>query len=134
MASTGATLLTPEFQRELKQTLDKRFRLTPVEVWQSCLELCFNYSVAPKSDVMTPTLLLVSAVSRVGLVLSHHRLHTNGLKMYRAGADLSQLTNAVAIELKTFGNRRECRIKKNEELMERCNGLIALVRWQRALS
>ena len=83
---------------------------------------------------MTPTLLLVSAVSRVGLVLSHHRLHTNGLKMYRAGADLSQLTNAVAIELKTFGTRREYHIKKNEELMERCHGLIALVRWHRTLS
>ena len=106
MASTGATLLTPEFQRKFKQMLDTRFRLTPNEVWQCCLELCFNYSAAPKSDVMTPTLLLVSAESRVGLLLSHHRLHTNGLKMYRAGADLSQLTNAVAIELNVWQPQR----------------------------
>ena len=55
-------------------------------------------------------------------MLSPHRMHTNGLKMYRAGADLSELTNAVAIELKTSGKHKELHIKKNEELVERSNG------------
>jgi len=84
MASTGATLLTPEFQRKFKQMLDTRFRLTPNEVWQGCLELCFNYLVARKSDVLAPTLFFVLAANRGGLMLSPHRMHANGLKMYRA--------------------------------------------------
>ncbi len=119
-------LLTPAFCDEFRTMLNKRFMLTPNEVFRGCMDIAIKHKVA-KTEVLHASLFLTHMVNRGGLMLSPARAHKNGLKVHRAGADLSQLQNAYAIELSPSGNHRLMNIQKNKDLIARSKGLLAPV-------
>ena len=60
-------------------------------------------------------------------MLSVHNAHANAATIVKVGADRSQLSNAVCIELATEGHAREINIQKNKTLVARAKGKLAPV-------
>ena len=56
--------------------------------------------------------MLVHYKNRNGLMLIVHNVHDNAATVHNVGADRSQLSNAVCIELATEGHHREINIQK----------------------
>ncbi len=120
-------LLTPEFCADFEKVLNARFRMSPNEVFQNCMDILWKHKVCYKSDVLKCTLFLTHMVNRGGLMLSPHRAHQNGLKIHKAGADKTQLVNAYAIELAPSGQHRILNIQKNADLIHRSHELLAQI-------
>ena len=69
--------------------------------------------------------MLVHYKNRNGLMLSVHNVHANAATVHKVGADRSQLSTAVCIELATEGHNREINIQKNRALVARANSKLA---------
>ena len=51
-------------------------------------------------------------------MLSPHNSHRNAGKIHKVGADMKQLSNALAMELALDGEERDANIKANEPLVQ----------------
>ena len=60
-------------------------------------------------------------------MLSPHNAHSNFLKIKMVGADMTQLTNAVAIELAQAGAAREEQFIANARLVKSADGLLPAI-------
>ena len=119
--------LSPAFCADFEKILDKRFRLSPNEVFYSCMDVLKAHSVCKYEDSLAPTLFLCHWVNRGTLMLNPKRMHGNGKKIHLGGADLSQLVNSYCIELALSGEHRKLNLQKNADLVKRAKGLIAVI-------
>ncbi len=119
--------LSPAFCADFEKILDKRFRLSPNEVFHNCMDVLKAHSVCKYEDSLAPTLFLCHWVNRGTLMLNPKRMHGNGKKIHLGGADLSQLVNSYCIELALSGEHRKLNLQKNADLVKRAKGLIASI-------
>ena len=98
--------------------------LAPMEVYNNCMEVLKDHQLSYTAK-LTANLLLTHAKNRGGLMLSSHRVHTNGAVIHAGGADRNSIVNAVAMEMAPSGPQREYNISKNTALIERSGDLLA---------
>ena len=122
MASTITTEFRAEFQKLLKQ--EKTIPLN--ELLMNLLTCMEKHGLLDEREIGASK-MLVHYKNRNGLMLSVHNVHANAATIHKVGADRSQLTNAVCIELATEGHNREINIQKNRALVARAKGKLAPV-------
>ncbi len=114
--------LSAAFCADFEEILDKRFRLSPNEVFHNCMDVLKAHSVCKYEDSLAPTLFLCHWVNRGTLMLNPQRMHSNGKKIHLGGADLSQLVNSYCIELALSGEHRKLNLQKNCRLGQEGEG------------
>ena len=95
------------------------------EHFQSLMACLRSHNLAYSIDKVAPKHFLTHPKNRGGLMLSPHNVHRNAARIHQAGADRSQLTNAVCIEIAPSGNMRDEQLSKNRALIDRSAGLLA---------
>jgi len=124
MASKYSAAFTKEFTEILAKVTDA----TANEVLQEALACLKKYKHTYVLEHVLPKYFLTHKSNRGGLMLSPRNAHRNAARIRRVGADLKQLTNAVAMELAPSGTlSREAQVEANMDLIRRSDGLLAEV-------
>jgi hypothetical protein len=117
---------TSEFTEEFKTILESSDK-TANEVLQAALKCLKKWKHCYTINQVLPKFFLTHSSNRGGLLLSPYNAHRNAARIDRGGADIKQLTNAIAMELAPHGRKRDSEIKANLDLIKRSNGLLAEV-------
>ena len=123
--SKEAMSFSKEFVKEFEGFLNKK-KGKPNEVLKGCLDVLHAHHISYEVEKLNPKLILPHKFNRGGLMLSHHNVHSNAVKIAKAGARLDALSNALAFEIGE-GAQRQAHIDKNIKLVKRADGLIAAV-------
>ena len=111
-----ASEITTEF-RAVFQKLLKQEKAIPYNELLMNLFTCLEKHTLLGEREICASKMLVHYKNRNGLMLSVHNAHANAATIHRVGADRSQLSNAVCIELATEGPNREINIQKKHLLL-----------------
>jgi hypothetical protein len=120
-----ASRMTSEFKAEFNSVLVQT-KLPANELYQLSMKVLAKHKLTYTTKAQCKY-FLVHKANRGGLMLSPHNVHRNASNIQKVGADLKQLTNAVAIELAPSGPNRTEQIAANRLLGERAGGLLANV-------
>ena len=118
--------LTTEFRQDFQMMLKQESAVPYNELLQNLLFCLEKHKLLDERE-MCASKMLVHHKNRNGLMLSVHNAHANAATIVKVGADRSQLSNAVCIELATEGHAREINIQKNKTLVARAKGKLAPV-------
>ena len=120
-----ASRLTPEFKAEFSIVL-KQEKLPVNDLFHLCMEVIKKHKLSYTTKAECKY-FLVHKANRGGLMPSPHNVHRNASNIQKVGADIKQLTNAVATELAPSGAHRADQLNANRLLVERADGLLANV-------
>ena len=118
--------LTTEFRQDFQMMLKQENAIPYNELLMNLLICLERHKLRDERDICASK-MLVHHKNRNGLMLSVHNAHANAATIVKVGADRSQLSNAVCIELATEGHAREINIQKNKTLVARAKGKLAPV-------
>ena len=96
--------LSKEFCAQFQAALAQQAHKPVNEVYQECMKIMWAHKI-PRKEIAHPNVFLVHKENRGKLMLSPHNAHRNFLSIKMVGADMTQLTNAVAIELAQAGQQ-----------------------------
>ena len=125
MNAKECSALTPQFCSAFEESLHKRFKLSPNETLQACIETLKTHNLCKFETPLSPTLFLCHRLNRGSLMLNYQRVHLNAKTIHFGGADANQLGNSYCIELSLSGDHRRMNLLKNRDLVKRSGGLIA---------
>ena len=117
------------FRAEFAECLKDR-SMAPNEHFASLTYILKKHGHCYTVPRVEPKCFLTHVKNRGGLLLSPHNSHHNAALIKAAGADLSQLSNAWAVEIAPSGANRQKVLEKNKEVIRRANGLLAEVTGQ----
>ena len=115
--------LTDGFRADFTAALALQGKKPTNEVYQECMKVLKDHKVSYTVDAK-PAYFLVHKENRGRLMLSPHNAHRNCLSIHKVGADMSQLINAVAMELPAAGRARDEQFIANERLVKAADGLL----------
>ena len=115
--------LTDGFHADFTAALALQGKKPTNEVFQECMKVLKDHKVS-YTVVAKPACFLVHKENRGRLMLSPHNAHRNCLSIHKVGADMTQLTNAVAMELPAAGRARDEQFIANERLVKAADGLL----------
>ena len=115
--------LTDGFQADFTAALALQGKKPTNEVFQECMKVLKDHKVS-YTVVAKPACFLVHKENRGRLMLSPHNAHRNCLSIHKVGADMTQLINAVAMELPASGRWRNEQFSANERLVKAAAGLL----------
>ena len=118
--------LSTEFQAQFQAALAQQGHKPVNEVYQECMKIMWHHKI-PRKEIAHPNVFLVHKENRGKLMLSPHNAHRNFLSIKMVGADMTQLTNAVAIELAQAGAARDQQFKANARLVKSADGLLPAI-------
>ena len=115
--------LTDGFRAEFTAALALQGKKPTNEVYQECMKVLKDHKVSYIVDAK-PAYFLVHKENRGRLMLSPHNAHRNCLSIHKVGADMTQLINAVAMELPAAGRARDEQFIANARLVKSAAGLL----------
>ena len=115
--------LTDGFRADFTAALALQGKKPTNEVYQECMKVLKDHKVSYTVDAK-PAYFLVHKENRGRLMLSPHNAHRNCLSIHKVGADMTQLINAVAMELPAAGRARDEQFIANERLVKAADGLL----------
>ena len=118
--------LSTEFQAQFQAALAQQGHKPVNEVYQECMKIMWHHKI-PRKEIAHPNVFLLHKDNIEDLVLSPHNAHWNFLSIQRYGKDMTQLTNAVAIELAQAGAAREEQFIANARLVKSVDGLLPAI-------
>ena len=118
--------LTTQFRQDFQMMLKQENAIPYNELLMNLLICLEKHTLLDEREICASK-MLVHHKNRNGLMLSVHNAHANAATIVKVGADRSQLSNAVCIELATEGHAREINIQKNKALVARAKGKLAPV-------
>ncbi len=119
--------LPKAFCAEFKELLVEPAVLAPNEILQKCMLCLAKHNQSYVLQSVLCKYFLVHEENRGKLMLSPHNVHRNAVRIHLVGGGMTQLTNAVCIELAPSGARREKQLVANKKLVDRAGGLLAEV-------
>ena len=126
MAESQISVMGKEFTEEFSRLLSLKHK-APNDHLALLMDCLRRHKLVYRAERVNPNLFLAHKNNRGGLLLSPHSVHRNAAKISAAGANMKNLSNAVAMELASQGALRAEHIKKNEELIKRAGGLLASI-------
>ena len=126
MADAQISVISKEFTEEFPRLLALKHK-APNDHLALLMDCLRRHKLVYRAERVNPNLFLAHKNNRGGLLLSPHSVHRNAAKISAAGANMKNLSNAVAMELASQGALRAEHIKKNEELIKRAGGLLASI-------
>ena len=118
--------MTAAFRKAFKENLAVK-GLPPNDHLKLLLACLWEHKLIYHVEIIDCKLFLTHKNNRGGLLLSPHNAHRNAAKIHVAGANISNLANALCVELASHGPMRDEHIQKNMALIERALGLLAPV-------
>ena len=118
--------LSKEFCAQFQAALAQQAHKPVNEVYQECMKIMWAHKI-PRKEIAHPNAFLVHKENRGKLMLSPHNAHRNFLSIKMVGADMTQLTNAVAIELAQAGAARDQQFMANARLVKSADGLLPAI-------
>ena len=118
--------LSKEFNTQFQAALAQQGHKPVNEVYQECMKTLWYHKILRK-ETCHPNAFLVHKENRGKLMLSPHNAHRNFLSIKMVGADMTQLTNAVAIELAEEGAARDGQFIANARLVKSAGGLLPAI-------
>ena len=115
--------LTDVFHADFTAALALHHKKPANEVYQECMKVLKAHKVPYTVDAK-PAYFLVHKENRGRLMLSPHNAHRNCLSIHKVGADMTQLINAVAMELPAAGRARDEQFIANARLVKSAAGLL----------
>ena len=109
MASTTEKM-TDTFKSEFQEALVGDTRLPPM-VLNNFMSALKSHKISYTAK-LTANLFLTRYRNRGGLMLSVHRVHTNGAVIHAGGADRNAIITAVSVEIAPHGEQRDITISK----------------------
>ena len=106
-----ASVITTEFRAEFQKLLKQEKAIPYNELLMNLLTCLEKHGLLDEREICASK-MLVHYKNRNGLMLSVNKVHANAVTILKVGADRSQLSNAVCIELATEGPNREINIQK----------------------
>ena len=113
----------PEFVKEFGKILEHK-GLPPNEHLERLVECMDRHKISYKLPQVHPKYFLTHKDNRGKLLLSPHNAHRNLYNIYKSGADLKELANAMCIELPLAGKLRAEHLEKNKVVIQRADGLL----------
>ena len=119
-----ASMITTEFRAEFQKLLKQEKAIPYNELLMNLLTCMEKHGLLDEREICASK-MLVHYKNRNGLMLSVHNVHANASTVHKVGADRSQLSNAVCIELANEGHNREINIQKIKHVL-----LVLKASWQ----
>ena len=98
--------LTTQFRQDFQMMLKQENAIPYNELLMNLLMCLERHTLLDEREICASK-MLVHHKNRHGLMLSVHNAHANAATIVKVGADRSQLSNAVCIELATEGRNNE---------------------------
>ena len=105
-----ASMITTEFRAEFQKLLKQEKAIPYNELLMNLLTCLEKHTLLDEREICASK-MLVHYKNRHGSMLSVRNVHANAATVHKVGADRSQLSNAVCIELATEGHSREINIQ-----------------------
>jgi len=117
--------LSPAFVAEFGCILKKTNAAN--EVLDEAMQCLERHKLSYRMSSVSCKFFLPHKNNRGGLMLSGHNAHRTAARIQKCGAQLSQLHNAMAVEIAPHGPWREEQLKANKNLVARSNGLLPAI-------
>ena len=111
-----ASVVTAAFRATFQKLLQQEKAIPYNELLMNLLTCMQKHGLLDEREICASK-MLAHYKNRNGLMLSVHNVHANAATVHKVGADRSQLSNAVCIELATEGHNREINIQKIKHLL-----------------
>ena len=121
----ASSKITCKFKDEFKAIINAPKNVKANELLQELLDCLREHKILYSNKQIPAKYFLTHKANRGGLLLSPHNVHRNAARIHTCGADPKQLTNALCMELQSYGALRDEHLAQNQLLIERAGGLLA---------
>ncbi len=102
MAESNISVMSKEFTEEFSRLLKLKGK-APNDHLALLMDCLRRHKLVYRAERVNPNLFLAHKNNRGGLLLSPHNVHRNAAKISAAGANMKNLSNAVAMSLPAMG-------------------------------
>ena len=117
--------LTPSFCSEFRTHMEKETTMSGNEFMTAGFAILSQHKLLKVAHKVHPKLIMTHMENRNRLMLNPPNVHKKGAVIYSIGANRSQLSAAVCVELAPAGPSRLQNIDANVKLIDKAKNLLA---------